>query len=172
MSNIRHETGDHIHHNSFGNGTIVDQDIDGWFLIVFDTTRPKLHGGYGAWKGVVRKPPKNLPIDRCYFLPPNSFTNVTKGQPALTNSRMKEDAQPLLTPTPEWALTRTQRTILQHIRRAGSISTLDAMVGYHISGGSLTARISELQKHGYKFNKVSKRHPINGRRYTRYSLAE
>lgn len=59
-------------------------------------------------------------------------------------------------------------TILNHIRRAGSISQREALIDHGIQ--SLTKRISELRIAGYKIKTIHKKHPVTGQRYARYSL--
>jgi hypothetical protein len=58
--------------------------------------------------------------------------------------------------------------ILNHIRRAKSISQREALIDHGIQ--SLTKRISELRSMGYKIKTVHKKHPITGQRYARYVL--
>lgn len=58
--------------------------------------------------------------------------------------------------------------ILNHIRRAKSISQREALIDHGIQ--SLTKRISELRGMGYNIKTVHKKHPITGQRYARYSL--
>lgn len=56
--------------------------------------------------------------------------------------------------------------ILQHLKKAKSISQREALVDYSIQ--SLTKRISELRELGYKIKTVHKKHPITGQKYARY----
>lgn len=58
--------------------------------------------------------------------------------------------------------------ILNHIRRAKSISQREALIDHGIQ--SLTKRISELRGMGYKIKTVHKKHPITGQRYARYVM--
>lgn len=58
--------------------------------------------------------------------------------------------------------------ILNHIRRAKSISQREALIDHGIQ--SLTKRISELRSMGYKIKTVHKKHPITGQRYARYVM--
>jgi hypothetical protein len=65
----------------------------------------------------------------------------------------------------------TQHTlILEHFRKAGSITNREAIIEYSIS--SFTKRISELVAMGHPIKKDNKIHPVTGQRYTRYSMAE
>jgi hypothetical protein len=59
-------------------------------------------------------------------------------------------------------------TILDHMKRTGSITMREAMLDYSIQ--SLTKRISELRKAGYKIETEHKHHPTTGQRYARYKL--
>jgi hypothetical protein len=58
--------------------------------------------------------------------------------------------------------------ILNHIRRAKSISQREALIDHGIQ--SLTKRISELRSMGYKIKTIHKKHPITGQRYARYVM--
>lgn len=58
--------------------------------------------------------------------------------------------------------------ILNHIRRAKSISQREALIDHGIQ--SLTKRISELRSMGYRIKTVHKKHPITGQRYARYVM--
>lgn len=58
--------------------------------------------------------------------------------------------------------------VLYHIRRAGSISQREALIDYGVQ--SLTARIRDLRKKGYKIKTVQKVHPTTGQKYARYVL--
>ena len=63
----------------------------------------------------------------------------------------------------------TQTTlILDHMKRTGSITMREALLDYSIQ--SLTKRISELRKAGYKIETEHKNHPTTGQRYARYKL--
>lgn len=58
--------------------------------------------------------------------------------------------------------------ILDHMKRAGSITMREALLDYSIQ--SLTKRISELRQAGYKIKTEHKFHPTTGQRYARYKL--
>ena len=58
--------------------------------------------------------------------------------------------------------------IMKHLRTAGSITVREAMIEYQIS--SLTKRIHELRQLGIDIMSVTKRHPVTGQRYVRYTL--
>ena len=58
--------------------------------------------------------------------------------------------------------------ILNHIRKAKSISQREALIDHGIQ--SLTKRISELRSFGYNIKTVHKKHPITGQRYARYVM--
>jgi hypothetical protein len=68
----------------------------------------------------------------------------------------------LFTPTPQ------ARTILSHLKRAGSISQREALIDYSVQ--SLTRRITELRDAGLNIISECKRHPTTGQRYARYVL--
>jgi hypothetical protein len=59
-------------------------------------------------------------------------------------------------------------TILQHLRKARSISQREALIDHGIQ--SLTKRISELREMGYNIVTKHKKHPITGQRYARYVM--
>lgn len=59
--------------------------------------------------------------------------------------------------------------ILQHIKKAGSITNREAMIEYSIA--SLTKRISELRDLGYDIVSNVKHHPVTKQKYVRYTLA-
>lgn len=59
-----------------------------------------------------------------------------------------------------------QQKILQHFKKAGSITQREAMIEYSV--GSLTKVISDLRKQGHKIMSKVKTHPITGARYVRY----
>lgn len=58
--------------------------------------------------------------------------------------------------------------IVQHIRKAGSISRREAMLDYSIQ--NLTARINDLRKDGYKIKTKIRSHPVTGQKYARYTF--
>ena len=59
-------------------------------------------------------------------------------------------------------------TIIDHMKRTGSITMREALMDYSVQ--SLTKRISELRKMGYKIKTEHKLHPTTGQRYARYKL--
>lgn len=61
-------------------------------------------------------------------------------------------------------------TILQHLRKARSISQREALIDHGIQ--SLTKRISELREMGYNIVTKHKKHPITGQRYARYVMGK
>lgn len=69
-------------------------------------------------------------------------------------------------------LTPLARKLVQHMRRAGSISAREAMADHGISSASLARRICDIEEAGFKVIRHRKTHPITGQRYTRYSLQE
>lgn len=60
--------------------------------------------------------------------------------------------------------------ILAHIKQAGSISQREAMLEYSIQ--SFTRRIADIREMGINLVGETKRHPVTGQEYTRYSLPE
>lgn len=58
--------------------------------------------------------------------------------------------------------------ILNHFKKAKSISQREALVDYSIQ--SLTKRISELKAMGHNIETQHKKHPVTGQRYARYVL--
>lgn len=68
-------------------------------------------------------------------------------------------------------LTDQARQVLQHIRRAGSISAREAMNDYGITSATLARRVCDIEEAGFSVRRDRKVHPITGKRYTRYALA-
>lgn len=60
------------------------------------------------------------------------------------------------------------QAILNHMLRNGGITMREALIDYSIQ--SLTKRISELKRQGYKILAVRKEHPVTGQKYSRYVL--
>lgn len=60
------------------------------------------------------------------------------------------------------------KLILSHMLRTGSITQREAMIDYSVQ--SLTKRISELRRNGYKIASEKRIHPTTGQRYVRYIL--
>ena len=58
--------------------------------------------------------------------------------------------------------------ILNHLQTTGSISLREAVMDYSIQ--SLTKRISELRKAGWKILTEEHHHPITNQKYARYVL--
>ena len=58
--------------------------------------------------------------------------------------------------------------LIQHFKKAKSISQREALVDYSIQ--SLTKRISELRGMGYNIKTQHKKHPITGQKYARYVM--
>jgi hypothetical protein len=82
--------------------------------------------------------------------------------------------QPEAKPKPQgyMALSPLAQKLVQHMRRAGSISHREAMNDYGVTGGSLSRRIVDIEEAGFEIVRTRKTHPITGRPYTRYSLNE
>lgn len=70
------------------------------------------------------------------------------------------------------SLTPLSRKVLQHMRRAGSISAREAMADHGITSASLARRVCDLEEAGYEVERIRKTHPITGQKYTRYALVE
>lgn len=60
--------------------------------------------------------------------------------------------------------------LLKHMKRIGGISQREAMLEYNVQ--SLTRRIADLRKAGFKIKTVFKHNPITGQRYARYTLGK
>lgn len=67
------------------------------------------------------------------------------------------------------SLTPQARTVLNHIKSAGSITQREAILDHSIQ--SLTRRITELNAKGFPVVREDRNHPVTGQRYARYSLA-
>lgn len=61
--------------------------------------------------------------------------------------------------------------VLQHIRRAGSISAREAMADHGITSASLARRICDLEEAGINIKRERRKHPMTHQHYTRYSIA-
>ena len=57
--------------------------------------------------------------------------------------------------------------LLNHFKKAGSISSREAVIEYSI--GSITKEISKLRELGYLILSVRKKHPVTGQVYVRYT---
>lgn len=79
-----------------------------------------------------------------------------------------------LTPIQELLLSNQARLIYRHLERTGpkGISAVEAMMDYGITSATLSRRICDLEEAGIKVAHLKKRHPITGRRYTRYILVQ
>ena len=60
--------------------------------------------------------------------------------------------------------------IIKHLRATKVLTQREAMLDYSIQ--SITKRISELRKSGYRIDGVKGKHPTTGQNYTRYVLIE
>ena len=74
----------------------------------------------------------------------------------------------MMTKFRESMLTPQAKTVLNHIRKAGSITVREAMMDHSVQ--SLPRRITELRDNGFDVISTWKHHPITGQRYTRYTL--
>ena len=70
------------------------------------------------------------------------------------------------------ALSPQCQTLLQHCRRAGSITARDAMNDYGITSATLVRRFCDLEEAGWEVKRDRRVHPISQKRYTRYSVVE
>ena len=67
-------------------------------------------------------------------------------------------------------MTKIQK-LVKHLKKTGSISHLEAMNDYQMSGGALSKYISLLRiEHRMDIMSLRKKHPITGNAYTRYML--
>lgn len=60
--------------------------------------------------------------------------------------------------------------LLNHLRKADSITLREALMEYNISSPS--KRISELKQEGYNIMAFWRKNPATGQRYKRYKLIE
>jgi hypothetical protein len=65
------------------------------------------------------------------------------------------------------SLTPQSKTVLRHLERRGTISPMEALMGYSIT--RLAACIYEIRQAGYNITSTFKRDE-NGHKYTRYVL--
>jgi DNA-binding MarR family transcriptional regulator len=68
------------------------------------------------------------------------------------------------------SLTDQSRLVLNHMRRAGSISAREAVNDHGITSATLARRICDIEEAGYGIHRERKVHPVTSKRYTRYSL--
>ena len=61
--------------------------------------------------------------------------------------------------------------VLTYLRKAGSVSAREAIIDLDMTSASLAKRMCELEESGYVIRRARRKHPVSGRRYTRYSLA-
>lgn len=85
-------------------------------------------------------------------------------------AQAKREAEPK--PQGFMALSPLAQKMVQHMRRAGSISAREAMNDYGVSSGSMVRRICDIEEAGFKVKRDKRKHPMTGRQYTRYSLVE
>lgn len=69
-------------------------------------------------------------------------------------------------------LTPLCKTVFQHMKRCGSISAREAMSDHGVTSASLARRICDLEAEGFKIKRTRKEHPLTGKAYTRYELAD
>jgi DNA-binding MarR family transcriptional regulator len=70
------------------------------------------------------------------------------------------------------ALSAQAQTVLQYMRRAGTISARDAMADLDMTSATLSRRICDIEQEGFKVMRERRQHPVTGKRYTRYSLLD
>jgi DNA-binding MarR family transcriptional regulator len=70
------------------------------------------------------------------------------------------------------ALSAQAQTVLQYMRRAGTISARDAMADLDMTSATLSRRICDIEQEGFRVIRERRQHPVTGKRYTRYSLAD
>ncbi len=77
-----------------------------------------------------------------------------------------------LTTIQEWVLAPQGRALLAHLQRVkrDGISAREALLDLTMTSATLARRICDLEEAGFKIERVKKKHPTTGRRYTRYVL--
>ena len=89
----------------------------------------------------------------------------------VTLTQLYTDNNLLMSNKGETDMTNTQNSkIITHLRATKGLTQREAMMDYSIQ--SLTKRISELRKAGYRIDGIKGKHPITGQQYTRYTLIE
>lgn len=68
------------------------------------------------------------------------------------------------------SLSPLAKTVVQHMRRAGSISAREAMADHNITSASLSRRICDIEQAGFEIKRQKRIHPIFLKQYTRYSI--
>jgi DNA-binding MarR family transcriptional regulator len=69
-------------------------------------------------------------------------------------------------------LTPQARRLYVYMTRTGSISAREALLDLDITSATLSRRICDLEEQGYRITREHKKHPMTGKRYTRYALTE
>lgn len=80
------------------------------------------------------------------------------------------EAAPRKSPPSYANLSDQSKTVLQHMRRAGSLSAREAMNDYGITSATLARRMCDIEENGFKIERQRRVHPLTSRRYTRYML--
>ena len=77
-----------------------------------------------------------------------------------------------LTAIQEWVLAPQARALYAHLKRTGpsGISARDSLIDLQMTSATLARRVCDLVEAGFKIERVRKKHPVTGRRYTRYVL--
>jgi DNA-binding HxlR family transcriptional regulator len=77
-----------------------------------------------------------------------------------------------LTPIQEWVLAPQARALHGHLKRTGKagISAREAFLDLGMTSATLARRVCDLEEAGFVIERVRKKHPVTGRRYTRYVL--
>jgi DNA-binding MarR family transcriptional regulator len=70
------------------------------------------------------------------------------------------------------ALSAQAQTVLQYMRRVGSISARDAMADLDMTSATLSRRICDIEEEGFSIKRERRINQITGKRYTRYSLLD
>jgi hypothetical protein len=65
-------------------------------------------------------------------------------------------------------ITPRAKQLLDYLQSTGEVSSREAMIDLDMCGGTLTRRVTELRDAGYNVTAEAKKHPVSGRRYTRY----
>lgn len=63
--------------------------------------------------------------------------------------------------------------VYKHMVKTGpdGITARDAMADYGITSATLARRICDIEEAGVEITRIRKKHPIHGRRYTKYVIA-
>jgi len=61
-------------------------------------------------------------------------------------------------------------TVLEYIAHNGSITAREALLDFDMTSATLARRICELEAEGFQVARTPRKHPVTGKRYTKYAV--